>query len=93
MTLGQRVAVMRDGVLQQFGDPQTLFHKPVNLFVAAFLGSPTMNLVSARCDGERVGVRGLLAAAGGVRRHARGTSCWGLRPGRSSWPGRGRIQS
>src|ERR1700754_3409898 len=42
MTLGQRVAVMRDGVLQQFGDPQTLFHQPVNLFVAAFIGSPTM---------------------------------------------------
>jgi multiple sugar transport system ATP-binding protein len=54
MTLGQRVAVLRDGVLQQFGDPQELFHRPVNLFVAAFIGSPTMNLVSARCDGERV---------------------------------------
>jgi multiple sugar transport system ATP-binding protein len=47
MTLGQRVAVLRDGVLQQVGAPQELFHHPRNLFVAAFLGSPTINLVEA----------------------------------------------
>jgi multiple sugar transport system ATP-binding protein len=47
MTLGQRVAVLRDGVLQQVGAPQELFHQPRNLFVAAFLGSPTINLVEA----------------------------------------------
>jgi len=47
MTLGQRVAVMRDGVLQQCDAPQVLFHHPVNLFVAAFIGSPSMNLVEA----------------------------------------------
>jgi multiple sugar transport system ATP-binding protein len=45
MTLGQRVAVLRDGVLQQVDTPQTLFRRPVNLFVAAFIGSPSMNLV------------------------------------------------
>ena len=47
MTLGQRVAVMRDGLLQQVDTPQNLFHHPANLFVAAFIGSPSMNLVDA----------------------------------------------
>jgi multiple sugar transport system ATP-binding protein len=47
MTLGQRVAVMRGGVLQQCDVPQALFHEPANLFVAAFIGSPSMNLADA----------------------------------------------
>jgi multiple sugar transport system ATP-binding protein len=47
MTLGQRVAVLRDGVLQQVDTPHRLFHEPTNLFVAAFIGSPSMNLVEA----------------------------------------------
>jgi multiple sugar transport system ATP-binding protein len=47
MTLGQRVAVLRDGVLQQVDTPQRLFREPSNLFVAAFMGSPSMNLVEA----------------------------------------------
>jgi multiple sugar transport system ATP-binding protein len=47
MTLGTRVAILRDGVLQQVDRPQVLFDRPVNLFVAAFIGSPSMNLVSA----------------------------------------------
>jgi multiple sugar transport system ATP-binding protein len=54
MTLGQRVAVLRDGVLQQVDAPQRLFHKPANLFVAAFIGSPSMNLVDAEMDGNEV---------------------------------------
>src|SRR5207244_10381867 len=54
MTLGQRVAVLRDGLLQQFDTPQNLFHHPVNLFVAAFIGSPSMNLVDAQVDGRTV---------------------------------------
>jgi multiple sugar transport system ATP-binding protein len=45
MTLGDRVAVMRDGVLQQFDKPQRLYDEPRNLFVAEFIGSPAMNLV------------------------------------------------
>ncbi len=53
MTLGQRVAVLRDGVLQQCDTPQNLFDHPVNLFVAAFIGSPAMNLVRAEVgDGQ-----------------------------------------
>ena len=47
MTLGDRVAVMRDGVLQQFEIPQVLYDRPENLFVAEFIGSPAMNLVGA----------------------------------------------
>ncbi len=47
MTLGQRVAVMREGRLQQFDTPQRLYREPANLFVAAFIGSPSMNLVEA----------------------------------------------
>ena len=48
MTLGQRAAVMRDGKIQQVDSPQGLYWTPVNLFVAAFIGSPSMNLVEAR---------------------------------------------
>jgi len=53
MTLGQRVAVLRDGLLQQCASPTELFDRPENLFVAAFMGSPTMNLVQATiADGK-----------------------------------------
>jgi multiple sugar transport system ATP-binding protein len=81
MTLGQRVAVMRDGVLQQFGDPQTLFHRPVNLFVAAFIGSPTMNLVSARCAGGRVVFAGHSLPVPADLAGVSGDVALGLRPG------------
>jgi multiple sugar transport system ATP-binding protein len=47
MTLGHRVAVLREGVLQQVDTPQNLYRHPANLFVAAFIGSPPMNLVEA----------------------------------------------
>jgi multiple sugar transport system ATP-binding protein len=58
MTLGQRVAVLRDGVLQQVDTPQALYNSPVNLFVAAFIGSPPMNLVEARIEDGRVSFAG-----------------------------------
>ncbi len=48
MTLGQRVCVLRDGMLQQVDTPQTLYNTPVNLFVAGFIGSPAMNFTTAR---------------------------------------------
>ena len=54
MTLGQRVAVLRDGVLQQVDTPQRLFRHPVNLFVAAFIGSPSMNFVQAKIADQAV---------------------------------------
>jgi multiple sugar transport system ATP-binding protein len=48
MTLGTKVAVLKDGELQQVDTPQNLFDAPVNLFVATFIGSPAMNLADAR---------------------------------------------
>jgi multiple sugar transport system ATP-binding protein len=62
MTMGHRVAVLRDGILQQCDTPSTLYHSPANLFVAGFIGSPAMNQlhVSAagppRIAGEEVGI-------------------------------------
>src|SRR3954467_5922776 len=58
MTLGQRVAVMRDGKLQQVDAPQTLYEQPVNTFVAVFIGSPSMNLVEATIAGDSVSFGG-----------------------------------
>ena len=59
MTLGQRVAVMRDGRVQQVDVPQTLYEEPANLFVAAFIGSPSMNLAEARVEGDTLAVGSL----------------------------------
>ena len=82
MTLGQRVAVLRDGSLQQADTPQNLFHHPENLFVAAFIGSPSMNLIDAQLTDGRVSFAGLgfplpesSPAAG-----ARGEVILGIRP-------------
>jgi multiple sugar transport system ATP-binding protein len=64
MTMGDRVAVLRKGELQQVDTPQTLYEHPVNLFVAGFIGSPSMNLLEAtltRTNG------GLVAEFGGFR--------------------------
>ena len=57
MTMGDRVAVLKDGILQQVDTPLALYDKPANLFVAGFIGSPAMNLIEAKAvDGEaRIG--------------------------------------
>ena len=52
MTLGDRVALMRLGVLQQVGTPMELYNDPANLFVAGFIGSPSMNFMPARVEGD-----------------------------------------
>src|SRR5204862_2161656 len=54
MTLGDRVAVMRAGVLQQVGAPAELYADPANLFVAGFIGSPSMNFMPATIEGDTV---------------------------------------
>jgi multiple sugar transport system ATP-binding protein len=54
MTLGNRIAVMRAGVLQQVGSPSELYDRPVNLFVAGFIGSPSMNFLPGELDGGAV---------------------------------------
>jgi multiple sugar transport system ATP-binding protein len=54
MTLGDRVAVMRAGVLQQVDTPKELYDNPVNIFVAGFMGSPSMNFFPARVEGDQL---------------------------------------
>jgi multiple sugar transport system ATP-binding protein len=54
MTLGDRVAVLRDGVVQQIGTPRELYETPENLFVAAFIGSPGVNFMPARVVDDRL---------------------------------------
>ena len=54
MTLGDRVAVMKRGILQQLATPRELYEQPVNLFVAGFIGSPPMNFLPATVDGDQV---------------------------------------
>jgi multiple sugar transport system ATP-binding protein len=68
MTLGQRVAVMRDGRMQQVDTPQALYHHPANLFVAAFIGSPAMNLVEAAISEGAVAFGGQRIPLDPVRR-------------------------
>jgi multiple sugar transport system ATP-binding protein len=52
MTMGQRIAVMNEGILQQVGTPQKLYDEPINRFVAGFIGSPSMNFVEVTVDGK-----------------------------------------
>jgi multiple sugar transport system ATP-binding protein len=56
MTMGDRVAVMRKGELQQVADPQTLYDRPVNLFVGGFIGSPAMNMLEATVTRQNGGL-------------------------------------
>ena len=53
MTMGDRVAVMREGELQQVASPEELYENPVNIFVAGFIGSPAMNMLEATIERER----------------------------------------
>jgi multiple sugar transport system ATP-binding protein len=52
MTMGDRIAVMKDGVLHQVGTPDEIYDRPANLFVAGFIGSPTMNFVAVQISGR-----------------------------------------
>jgi multiple sugar transport system ATP-binding protein len=54
LTLGDRIAVMRAGILQQVGEPGELYNRPKNLFVAGFIGSPSMNFLPGQIDGDTV---------------------------------------
>jgi multiple sugar transport system ATP-binding protein len=83
MTLGERVAVLRDGVIQQCDHPQVLFRSPRNLFVAAFIGSPAMNLVEAEvAEGEvRFAGHAIALAPGSPLRDTARRVVLGIRPG------------
>jgi multiple sugar transport system ATP-binding protein len=79
MTLGDRVAVLRDGTVQQCDTPERLFDAPANVFVAAFMGSPPMNLVAGEVQGGRLRMAGVeVALPNGARRD--GPVIAGVRP-------------
>ena len=80
MTLGQRVVVLRDGVIQQVDTPQALYARPENLFVAAFIGSPAMNLVEATVGDGRAAFAGWDLPLDPARRPRDGRVILGLRP-------------
>jgi multiple sugar transport system ATP-binding protein len=79
MTLGDRVAVLRDGTVQQCDEPERLFEAPANVFVAAFIGSPAMNLALAEARGGRLSVAGIEIPLAAGRRHE-GRVVAGIRP-------------
>jgi multiple sugar transport system ATP-binding protein len=83
MTLGERVAVLRDGLLQQVDTPQNLYNHPANLFVAAFMGSPPMNLVEATVVDRKVSFGGFeipLSPETNLGEYAGRTVILGIRP-------------
>ena len=55
MTLGDRIAVMKDGLVQQFGTPAEIYERPANVYVAGFIGSPTMNFMAAKFEADANG--------------------------------------
>jgi multiple sugar transport system ATP-binding protein len=64
MTLATQIAVLKDGVLQQFGTPHEIYNNPSNVFVADFMGSPAMNLIPARIEANGGGVAVVLTRDG-----------------------------
>ena len=84
MTMGDRVAVMRKGELQQVAPPQELYDRPVNLFVGGFIGSPAMNVLEATLEREN----GSLVAVAGSQRMRLGQETLGARPALEQYEGR-----
>jgi multiple sugar transport system ATP-binding protein len=84
MTMGDRVAVMRKGELQQVAPPQELYERPVNLFVGGFIGSPAMNMVEATLARSNGG----FAVDVGSQKLVLGDEIVGARPGLKSYEGR-----
>ena len=84
MTMGDRVAVMRKGELQQVAPPQELYERPVNLFVGGFIGSPAMNLMEATIEAQN----GSLVALLGSQRLAFDDDIVGARPAVRDYVGR-----
>ena len=80
MTLGQRVAVMRDGRIQQVDTPQELYARPANLYVAAFIGSPAMNLVEAEAGSGDLRFGGFAIALPAASETPAGRVIVGIRP-------------
>jgi multiple sugar transport system ATP-binding protein len=84
MTMGDRVAVMRKGELQQVDDPQVLYDRPLNLFVGGFIGSPAMNMLNATIERAN----GDLVAVAGSQRIRLGGETLDARPGLKAYEGK-----
>ena len=91
MTLATKIAVLKDGLLQQFGTPHEIYNNPANVFVADFMGSPAMNLIPAKIEANGAGCAVVLSRDGaaplhlkaaneGLRQHAGRDVIFGLRP-------------
>jgi len=81
MTMGDRVAVLKDGILQQVDTPLNLYDRPVNLFVAGFIGSPAMNLLSAKATEGGAQIGGYVVPIDrGAKSKATGDITVGVRP-------------
>jgi multiple sugar transport system ATP-binding protein len=85
MTLGDRIAVMKDGVVQQFGSPNDIYTRPANRFVAEFIGSPAMNMVEALRTPQGLWAHGTALALdaaqqAAVQAHGSADITYGLRP-------------
>jgi multiple sugar transport system ATP-binding protein len=84
MTLADRIAIMKNGVIQQLDTPHTVYNRPVNLFVAGFIGSPTMNFIKGKVDGSTFASADLNIPLGGYKfekQASAGTeSVLGIRP-------------
>ena len=84
MTMGDRVAVMRKGELQQVAPPQELYDSPLNLFVGGFIGSPAMNMIEATLERSN----GSLTAVAGSQRIALGDETLSVRPALKAFEGK-----
>jgi multiple sugar transport system ATP-binding protein len=84
MTMGDRVAVMRKGELQQVASPQELYDRPLNLFVGGFIGSPAMNVLEAKLERSN----GSLVAVASSQRITLGDETLSARPALTSYEGR-----
>jgi multiple sugar transport system ATP-binding protein len=85
MTLGDRIAVMKDGCVQQFGTPSDIYNQPANRFVAEFIGSPAMNMVDAQWSSTTLAAHGVSllltqAQVAAVQAHNNASMVYGLRP-------------
>ncbi len=67
MTLADRIAIMKNGVIQQLDDPHTIYNRPVNLFVAGFIGSPSMNFLKGSLDGSSFSIENTSIPLGGYK--------------------------
>ncbi|MBC8057301.1 MAG: TOBE domain-containing protein, partial [Rhizobiales bacterium] len=85
MTLGDRIVVMRDGQVEQCGTPDDIYARPASRFVAEFIGSPAMNMITAARTGDSLHVQGTALALDAVQRasverHIGDEVIYGLRP-------------